>query len=63
MEKHFQGEDHRLYVVGDEVVGVFKRDPASVIGNGKDTIQQLLEYKNEERMKIPYRQKRTEADT
>ncbi|WP_271400387.1 ATP-grasp domain-containing protein [Salinicoccus roseus] len=53
VEKHFQGEDHRLYVVGDEVVGVFKRDPASVKGNGKDTIQQLLKYKNEERMKIP----------
>ncbi|MEZ2457749.1 hypothetical protein ACBR55_04035 [Salinicoccus roseus] len=53
VEKYFQGEDHRLYVVGDEVVGVFKRDPASVTGNGKDTIQQLLEYKNEERMKIP----------
>lgn len=53
VEKYFQGEDHRLYVVGDKVVGVFKRDPASVTGNGKDTIQQLLEYKNEERMKIP----------
>ncbi len=53
VEKYFQGEDHRLYVVGDEVVGIFKRDPASVTGNGKDTIQQLLKYKNEERMNIP----------
>ncbi|MDE5415823.1 ATP-binding protein [Alkalihalobacterium chitinilyticum] len=53
VEQFFAGEDHRLYVVGDEVVGVFKRDPASVTGNGKDTIEELLKKKNEDRMKIP----------
>lgn len=53
VEKYFEGEDHRFYVVGDEVIGVFKRDPASVKGNGKDTIQNLLKKKNEERSKIP----------
>lgn len=53
VERHFEGEDHRLYVVGDEVVGVFKRDPAKVTGNGTDTIETLLNRKNEERRKIP----------
>lgn len=53
VEQFFKGEDHRLYVVGDEVVGVFKRDPASVTGNGTDTIKELLKKKNEDRMKIP----------
>ncbi|WP_449355101.1 ATP-grasp domain-containing protein [Virgibacillus natechei] len=53
VEQFFQGQDHRLYVVGGEVVGVFKRDPASVTGNGTDTIEKLLEKKNEDRMKIP----------
>ncbi|OLO42436.1 hypothetical protein BTR23_03735 [Alkalihalophilus pseudofirmus] len=53
VEKFYPGEDHRIYVVGDEVVGVFKRDPASVVGNGVDSIEKLLKKKNEDRMKIP----------
>lgn len=53
VEDYFQGEDHRLYVVDDKVIGVFKRDPASVTGNGKDTIEILLKRKNIERSKIP----------
>lgn len=53
VEKFFQGEDHRLYVVGNKVIGVVKRIPASVIGNGKDTITELLEKKNEQRNDIP----------
>lgn len=53
IEKYFSGEDHRLYVVGDKVVGAFKRDPASVRGNGIDNIEVLLRKKNEDRMKVP----------
>ncbi|MCR6112290.1 ATP-grasp domain-containing protein [Bacillus sp. A301a_S52] len=53
VEQFFKGEDHRFYVVGNEVIGIFKRDPASVTGNGKDTIENLLRKKNEARMKIP----------
>lgn len=53
VEDYFEGEDHRLYVVGDKVIGVFKRDPASVTGNGKDSIDALLKQKNIERSKIP----------
>jgi len=53
VEDYFKGEDHRLYVVGDEVIGIFKRDPASVTGNGKDTITTLLKRKNLDRSRIP----------
>lgn len=52
VEKHFDGEDHRFYVVGDKVIGVIKRVPASIKGNGKDNIETLIKLKNEDRKKI-----------
>ncbi|WP_416147712.1 acylphosphatase [Salipaludibacillus sp. HK11] len=53
VEKFATGEDHRMYVIDDQVVASFKKIPANVIGNGKDTINQLLEDKNLERTKTP----------
>jgi len=38
----FEGSDLRLLVVGDQVVSTLKREPAYVIGNGHDTIRQLI---------------------
>jgi len=52
VEKHFYGEDHRFYVINDKVIGVIKREPASVKGNGTDTIETLLNLKNKDRKKI-----------
>lgn len=53
VEDYFQGEDLRIYVVGDEAVGVTKRIPANVIGNGKDSVRTLINEKNVIRKKSP----------
>lgn len=54
VEQHVQGEDYRLYIVNEEVVGVTNRIPANVIGDGRHTIQQLIDIKNEQRKENPY---------
>lgn len=46
IEKHIQGNDYRVLVVGDKVVAVSQRIPAHVIGDGKHTIKQLVELTN-----------------
>ena len=53
IEKHVEGDDLRLYVVGDKVVGAIKRIPPNVIGDGKSTIRELVRQKNAERKKNP----------
>lgn len=58
VETFAPGEDWRVYVVGDKVIGAFKRIPANVIGDGRHTIAELLKIKNEERNKIPALYKR-----
>ena len=50
-EEFLQGENYRLLVVGDSVVGVVRRKAAFVIGNGKNTLKELIEEKNIERKK------------
>lgn len=50
-EEFLQGENYRLLVVGDSVVGVVRRKAAFVIGNGNDTLKKLIEDKNIERKK------------
>jgi len=49
VEKHISGNDYRLYVVGDQVVGAILRIPPNIIGDGVNTIETLIESKNEER--------------
>ncbi len=48
-EEFLKGENYRLLVVGDSVVGIVKRKAAFVVGNGKDSIKKLIEIKNKER--------------
>lgn len=54
IEKHITGDDFRLYVVGNQVVGAVKRVPANVVGDGGSTIQELIVNKNLQRKKNPY---------
>jgi cyanophycin synthetase len=54
VEKHFFGEDFRVYVLEDQVIGSFHRRSQSVVGDGVSDIQSLLEKKNEERMLSPF---------
>jgi len=53
VEKFFEGEDYRVYVVGEKVIGAFIRIPANVIGDGRSDVRELLKKKMVERDKNP----------
>ena len=46
VEKFITGEDYRLLVIDFKLVAAAKRTPAHVIGDGKSTIQQLIDQVN-----------------
>ncbi|NWN89652.1 MAG: hypothetical protein HLX51_14135 [Micrococcaceae bacterium] len=54
LEQHYVGDDYRLLVVGDRVVGAVRRVPAHVIGDGVSTIRGLIDAKNTLRKKNPF---------
>lgn len=54
VEKHVHGADYRIVVVGDEVIAAIQREPASVFGDGKSTIAELLISKNVARKRNPH---------
>src|SRR5699024_400550 len=51
IEQFVEGEEYRFSFVKDELVGVAKRVPANVVGDGINSVGQLIEIKNEERRK------------
>ncbi len=53
IERHVEGEDVRVYVIKDEVVGAIKRTSANVTGDGKLTLDELIDHKNEQRRLNP----------
>lgn len=54
VERFFVGEDYRIYVIGNKVIGAHKRVSANVIGDGEHTIKELINIKNEQRKKNPF---------
>ncbi|MBD2081869.1 cyanophycin synthetase [Leptolyngbya sp. FACHB-17] len=46
VERFYQGCDHRVLVVNGKVVAVAERVPAHVVGNGRSTIQELIDETN-----------------
>ena len=46
VETHIPGDDYRLLIVGNKLSAAARRDPAHIIGNGKDSIAQLVEETN-----------------
>ncbi|MEO6346760.1 MAG: cyanophycin synthetase [Aquaticitalea sp.] len=48
IEKHITGYDFRLLVINNKLVAAAIRTPAHVIGDGKSTIQQLIEEVNKD---------------
>ncbi len=48
VEKYITGEDFRLLVINHVLVAAAKRTPAHVIGNGKNTIVELVEEVNKD---------------
>lgn len=54
IERYIEGDDLRVYVVDDKAIGAIKRITAHVIGNGIHSIEELINFKNEDRKKNPY---------
>ncbi|PSB12831.1 cyanophycin synthetase [Pleurocapsa sp. CCALA 161] len=48
VEQYYQGNDHRVLVIDNKVVAVAERVPAHVIGNGKNTIKELIDLTNQD---------------
>lgn len=53
VEKYIDGKDYRLYVVDDQVVGAILRIPPNIMGDGINSIDALIDIKNEERKLNP----------
>ncbi len=47
IEEFIKGKEYRFLVIGDKVEGILHRVPANVIGDGKHTIRELTEIKNQ----------------
>lgn len=54
IEKHVVGADYRFLVYRDDVLGVWVRDAANVVGNGKSHVNDLIDAKNEIRRSNPH---------
>ncbi len=48
VERFIEGQDYRLLVVGDRLVAAARREPAQVIGDGAQTIRQLVDQANKD---------------
>ena len=48
-EEFIQGENYRLLVLGNDVIGAVRRKSAHVTGNSKNTIRELITITNEKR--------------
>ncbi|WP_420556600.1 cyanophycin synthetase [Roseovarius sp.] len=48
VESYIKGEDHRILVVDGKLVAAARRRPAHVEGDGKSTIQQLIDEENKD---------------
>jgi len=48
VEKYIVGDDYRLLVINFKLVAAAKRTPAHVVGDGKSTIQELIDIVNQD---------------
>jgi cyanophycin synthetase len=46
VEQYVRGEDHRLLVIGGKLVAAARRRPAHVIGDGRSSVQELIDAEN-----------------
>ena len=46
VERHLYGSDHRLLVIGDKLVAAARREPPSVVGDGRASITELVAKEN-----------------
>jgi cyanophycin synthetase len=48
VERYMPGHDHRLLIIGGQLVAAARREPPYVIGNNKNTIRELVEEINKD---------------
>ena len=48
IEKQFEGDEYRILATRKKMLGVINRVPANVIGDGKNTIKELIKIKNKD---------------
>ncbi len=48
VERFYTGRDHRVLVVNGKVVAAAERVPANIVGDGKSTIQELIDKTNQD---------------
>lgn len=53
IEEFIPGEEYRIYVIDGKAIAAMNRIPANIIGNGKNTIKELIKIKNKLRKQIP----------
>ena len=51
VEEFAKGKEYRFLVIGDEVAGILHRVPANVKGDGKSSIRELVEVKNQDSLR------------
>lgn len=48
VEEMFQGTEYRILTTRNKVIGITKRIPANVLGEGKSTLKELIRIKNQD---------------
>ena len=48
VERYYKGSDHRILVINGKVAAVAERIPAHVVGDGRSTIEELIEITNQD---------------
>ncbi len=48
IERYYKGSDHRVLVINGKLVAVAERIPAHVIGDGRSTIEELIDITNKD---------------
>ncbi len=46
VEEFIAGDEYRFLIIGEKIIGVLRREPANVVGDGIHTIRQLVTSKN-----------------
>ncbi|WP_157404547.1 acylphosphatase [Shouchella shacheensis] len=53
VEEQVQGEEFRIFIVGNQVIGAVNRVPANIVGDGIHSIGKLIELKNKTKKENP----------
>jgi len=58
VQEFVEGEEVRIYVLNGRILGAVNRIPANIVGDGKNSIVNLIDEKNEYRKNFPHLQYR-----